>query len=142
MASESRQYRAGESLEDFCRACKTDRLHTVVAADADGRPLRVACGYCRSEHNKGIPDHAGPIAVFIVRPVRCDASASEPIEGESEQRESDAQNRRCNEHEDSNLDQRSCTKRDRSHYDLMHEAVHGGLAFEVAEVGGLGVVAD
>jgi hypothetical protein len=46
-----RAYRAGESLEDFCRACKTDRMHTVIAADASGRPLRVACGFCRSEHN-------------------------------------------------------------------------------------------
>jgi len=47
----TRAYRAGESLEDFCRACKTDRMHTVVAADAEGRPLRVSCGYCHSEHN-------------------------------------------------------------------------------------------
>src|SRR5579871_1303195 len=47
----SRAYRAGESLEDFCRACKTDRLHTVVAADSGGRPIRVSCGYCHSEHN-------------------------------------------------------------------------------------------
>jgi len=46
-----RTYHAGDSLEDFCRACKTDRLHTVVAADADGTPIRVVCGYCRSEHN-------------------------------------------------------------------------------------------
>src|SRR5215208_6155625 len=46
-----RQYRAGESLEDFCRACKTDRMHTVVAADAGGQPIRVVCGYCQSEHN-------------------------------------------------------------------------------------------
>jgi hypothetical protein len=46
-----RSYRAGESLEDFCRACKTDRLHTVIAADMDGRPIRVSCGYCHSEHN-------------------------------------------------------------------------------------------
>src|SRR4051812_12563526 len=44
-------YRAGESLEDFCRACKTDRMHTVIVVDGDGRPLRVACGYCQSEHN-------------------------------------------------------------------------------------------
>jgi hypothetical protein len=49
--SPSRSYRAGESLEDFCRACKTDRIHTVVAADATGTPLRVACDFCRSEHN-------------------------------------------------------------------------------------------
>ena len=48
---EPRRYRAGESIEDFCRACKTDRMHTVVAADADGRPIRVDCGYCHSEHN-------------------------------------------------------------------------------------------
>ena len=47
----TRPYRAGESLEDFCRACKTDRLHTVIAADAEGRPIRVSCGYCHSEHN-------------------------------------------------------------------------------------------
>jgi hypothetical protein len=47
----NRTYGAGDTLEDFCRACKTDRLHTVIAADAAGRPLRVACGYCRSEHN-------------------------------------------------------------------------------------------
>ncbi|MEO8520328.1 MAG: hypothetical protein ABI603_03130 [Acidobacteriota bacterium] len=44
-------YRAGGSIEDFCRACKTDRLHTVVVTDADGRPARVVCGYCHSEHN-------------------------------------------------------------------------------------------
>ena len=46
-----RIYKAGDSLEDYCRACKTDRLHTVIASDAEGRPLRVACGFCRSEHN-------------------------------------------------------------------------------------------
>ena len=46
-----RAYRAGESLEDYCRACALDRLHTVIAADGDGRPIRVVCGYCRSEHN-------------------------------------------------------------------------------------------
>src|SRR4051812_28863343 len=50
-AMEPRRYRAGESIEDFCRVCKTDRMHTVVAADADGRPIRVDCGYCHSEHN-------------------------------------------------------------------------------------------
>lgn len=47
----SRAYRAGESIEDFCRACKTDRLHTVIVVDAAGVPLRVACGYCDSQHN-------------------------------------------------------------------------------------------
>src|SRR5689334_14293710 len=46
-----RPYRAGDSIEDHCRACKLDRRHTVVAADPSGHPLRVACGYCGSEHN-------------------------------------------------------------------------------------------
>jgi hypothetical protein len=46
-----RTYRAGSSVEDYCRACKTDRIHTVIAADAEGQPIRVQCGFCRSEHN-------------------------------------------------------------------------------------------
>jgi len=45
-----RTYRAGSAIEDFCRACKADRMHTVIAADAGGQPLRVVCGFCRSEH--------------------------------------------------------------------------------------------
>ena len=45
------RYRAGDSIEDVCRACKLDRMHTVVVADPDGRPIRVSCGYCGSEHN-------------------------------------------------------------------------------------------
>src|SRR5687768_273084 len=44
-------YRAGTSIEDFCRACKTDRIHTVIATDAESQPVRVACDWCRSEHN-------------------------------------------------------------------------------------------
>jgi len=47
----TRTYRAGDSVEDYCRACKMDRMHTVIASDAEGRPLRVVCGYCDSEHN-------------------------------------------------------------------------------------------
>jgi len=43
--------RAGQSIDDFCRACKTDRMHTVVATDGQGQVLRVRCGYCESEHN-------------------------------------------------------------------------------------------
>jgi hypothetical protein len=40
-------------------------MHTVIVVDAAGRPLRVACGYCRSEHNfRGGPRIApsGPAA--------------------------------------------------------------------------------
>ena len=47
----ARAYQAGDSVEDYCRACKTDRMHAVVAADASGRPIRTVCGYCHSEHN-------------------------------------------------------------------------------------------
>ena len=50
MSPTTKAYRAGESIEDFCRACKTDRLHTVMVAEA-GRPIRVVCDYCSSEHN-------------------------------------------------------------------------------------------
>jgi hypothetical protein len=48
---QTRTYRAGGSIEDYCRACKADRSHTVIAVDGSGVPLRVACGFCRSEHN-------------------------------------------------------------------------------------------
>jgi len=47
----ARTYRAGAAIEDFCRACRLDRIHTVVAASPAGEPLRVTCGYCGSEHN-------------------------------------------------------------------------------------------
>jgi hypothetical protein len=47
----SRTYRAGETVEDFCRVCKTDRMHTVVVVDGTGSPIRVDCGFCHSEHN-------------------------------------------------------------------------------------------
>lgn len=51
MQDEPRQYRAGSHLEDLCRACKIERRHTVVVADAAGRPLRVLCDHCGSQHN-------------------------------------------------------------------------------------------
>ncbi len=51
MDAESRRWKAGDALEDLCRACKTVRGHTVIAADPAGRPLRVICDYCGSQHN-------------------------------------------------------------------------------------------
>src|SRR5688500_4490473 len=48
---QERTYRAGGSIEDYCRACKIDRIHTVIVVDGDGSPVRVACDSCRSEHN-------------------------------------------------------------------------------------------
>jgi hypothetical protein len=46
-----RSFRAGESIEDVCRACKIDRVHTVIAVDPDAHPIRVQCDYCGSQHN-------------------------------------------------------------------------------------------
>jgi hypothetical protein len=70
-----RRYRAGDSIEDICRACKLDRMHTVVVADQDGRPLRVSCGYCGSEHNyRGGPAASGDRSSSSPRGERRDTS--------------------------------------------------------------------
>jgi hypothetical protein len=69
----NRVYRAGETIEDFCRACKTDRMHTVVVVDAESRPLRVSCGYCHSEHN-----YRGGPRVDVGGPKRAAPQASPP----------------------------------------------------------------
>src|SRR5688500_5779752 len=47
----ARQYRAGEAIEDHCRSCHEDRTHAIIAVDADGRPIRVLCNFCGSQHN-------------------------------------------------------------------------------------------
>jgi len=68
----SRAYYAGQSVEDYCRACKTDRMHTIVVVDATGGPLRVVCGFCDSEHQY----RGGPrIDVADTPPNRITASA-------------------------------------------------------------------
>ena len=51
MSPPIRQYRAGQSVEDHCRSCHEDRTHTVIVVDGNAQPLRVACDFCRSEHN-------------------------------------------------------------------------------------------
>jgi len=56
----SRQYRAGQSVEDHCRQCHEDRIHTVIVVDANAQPLRVSCDYCRSEHNYRGGPRSGP----------------------------------------------------------------------------------
>ena len=47
----TRTYRAGQAVEDHCRACHEDRMHTVVVVDQAQQPLRVTCDFCGSEHN-------------------------------------------------------------------------------------------
>ena len=69
--SEGRHHRAGESIEDLCRACNTHRMHTVIAMGPDGRVARVMCDFCRSEHNyRGGPRRgaAAPERSPIARP--------------------------------------------------------------------------
>jgi len=73
--SPPRAYRAGDSIEDFCRACKTDRTHTVMVVDGDARPIRVVCDYCGSEHNyrggpRIEPSGASPAAAAVREPRR------------------------------------------------------------------------
>ena len=67
-----RVFRAGDEIEDLCRACKTDRSHTVIVADETGWPIRVQCGFCQSQHNY----RGGPrIVVNSQRPI----SNSQPL---------------------------------------------------------------
>lgn len=47
----STPYRAGMFIEDRCRVCKEVRGHTVIVVDPEGRPLRVICDWCKSQHN-------------------------------------------------------------------------------------------
>jgi len=60
--SSGRRYRAGEPVTDLCRACKTDRAHTAIAVDSDGRVLRVMCDFCGSQHNFRGGGEDGPAA--------------------------------------------------------------------------------
>lgn len=63
MSPPIRQYRAGQSVEDHCRSCHEDRTHTVIVVDGNAQPLRVACDFCRSEHNY----RGGPVSGRDVR---------------------------------------------------------------------------
>ncbi len=89
MASDQK-FRAGVSIEDYCRACKTDRMHTVIVVDGEGLPLRVACGFCRSEHNyrggpriatSGAPPATPPAPASSAQPTaaRTRRTAGEPF---------------------------------------------------------------
>lgn len=51
IGNEPQRFRAGDTLQDLCRQCKTVRGHTVIVADPEGRILRVICDYCGSQHN-------------------------------------------------------------------------------------------
>ena len=75
----NRTFRAGETVEDYCRACKTDRYHSVIVVDGTGRPIRVSCDHCDSQHNfrggprieSGSPTaKGGPAASATVAPAK------------------------------------------------------------------------
>jgi hypothetical protein len=56
-------------------------MHTVVAADPNGVPIRVACGYCSSEHNyRGGPRMRLPPE----RPFNGAQSQPEPVEARAQ----------------------------------------------------------
>jgi hypothetical protein len=81
----SKRYNAGESVEDLCRVCKNARRHTVVAADAEGRILRVICDYCGSQHNfRGGESVAGPSRPAAIS--RATGGYSAELVSESERR--------------------------------------------------------
>ncbi len=45
------RWSAGDNVDDYCRACKMMRGHTVLVTGPTAEPLRVMCGYCNSQHN-------------------------------------------------------------------------------------------
>jgi hypothetical protein len=46
-------------------------MHTVIVVDGDGRPIRVDCGYCHSEHN-----YRGGPKMSALRPAHVSAPAA------------------------------------------------------------------
>ncbi len=52
----TRIFRAGQRIEDQCRACKAPREHVIVAVDPDGTIAQVTCDFCGSRHRF----HGGP----------------------------------------------------------------------------------
>ncbi|MBI2838209.1 MAG: hypothetical protein HYX75_07850 [Acidobacteria bacterium] len=82
MSSDGAQFaRAGDSLADICRVCKTSRIHRVIVADQAGRALRVICGYCGSQHNY----RGGETAERPVRPHGAERAVDKPAEIVAEQ---------------------------------------------------------
>jgi hypothetical protein len=55
-----RRFRAGDTLDDLCRVCKTVRAHSIIVTDLEAQPLRVICDYCGSQHNYRGGDSQGP----------------------------------------------------------------------------------
>lgn len=66
-----RRYRAADPIDDLCRVCKQVRRHTVMVADGEGRPARVVCDYCGSQHDyRGGGARTGPASGGAAPPPR------------------------------------------------------------------------
>ena len=77
--SPPRRFKAGDSLDDYCRPCKALRRHTVLATAGDGVVVRVICGYCESQHNY----RGGPVAeARALKAARLAAAAAGPNAGQ------------------------------------------------------------
>jgi hypothetical protein len=83
-----RSYRAGETVEELCRVCKIDRLHTIIVVDQAGRPVRVQCDYCGSQHNSrggpAPPSRGGEAQGSRPAPTRSEARPVLPLVSERE----------------------------------------------------------
>ena len=91
-----RQYRAGQSVEDYCRQCHEDRIHTVIVVDAHAQPMRVTCDFCRSEHNyRGGPRSGASKPSPPQRAAPSVAAAPVPLVSERESAFAKADNRQA-----------------------------------------------
>ncbi|HEX8721883.1 MAG TPA: hypothetical protein VF736_14710 [Pyrinomonadaceae bacterium] len=45
-----KRLRPGDDTETFCGRCKAERIHQVVALNADGKPATVICRTCGGQH--------------------------------------------------------------------------------------------
>jgi hypothetical protein len=45
-----KRLRPGDDTETYCGRCKAERVHQVVALNADGTPASVICRTCRNQH--------------------------------------------------------------------------------------------
>ena len=76
-----RVFRAGQSVEDYCRQCKEDRIHTVIVVDGHAQPLRVTCDFCRSEHNYRGGPRSGPTRSTVARGAELPVAPRAKVDG-------------------------------------------------------------
>jgi len=67
----TRQYRAGQHVEDYCRQCKEDRTHTIIVVDAPHRQRNVGRPFQGAEQiDSRRPDMPNDIESLIRRIIR------------------------------------------------------------------------